>query len=250
MTKTSTLHLNDGNTIAYHALDGKLPGVIFMGGFKSDMCGTKAISLEEHCNKTNRAFIRFDYFGHGQSSGKFEDGTIGQWKDDAIAIIDRLTDGPQIIVGSSMGGWIMFLAAIARPLNVVGLVGIAPAPDFTQNFLWDPLDDADRRIAQREGYYYTNSEYDNEPLVITMNLIEEGRKHLLLKQPLNLKCPLRIIHGMKDTAVPWQHSVSLIDSFEGNDVEITYIKDGDHRLSEPSNISRIIKVLEELISTF
>lgn len=250
MTKTSTLHLNDGNTIAYHALDGKLPGVIFMGGFKSDMCGTKAISLEEHCNKTNRAFIRFDYFGHGQSSGKFEDGTIGQWKDDAIAIIDRLTDGPQIIVGSSMGGWIMFLAAIARPLNVVGLVGIAPAPDFTQNFLWDPLDDADRRIAQREGYYYTNSEYDNEPLVITMNLIEEGRKHLLLKRPLNLKCPLRIIHGMKDTAVPWQHSVSLIDSFEGNDVEITYIKDGDHRLSEPSNISRIIKVLEELISTF
>lgn len=246
MAEPSILTRADGATIAYHAHTGKSPGVIFCGGFNSDMTGTKAVALEAHCRKAGRAFVRFDYFGHGQSSGAFEDGTIGRWKDDAIAVIDEVADGPQIIVGSSMGGWVMLLAAVARPTRAAGLLGIAPAPDFTQDLMWDQFDEEIRETLRRDGVYYEPSEYGDEPYAITMRLIEDGREHLLLQDTLKLTCPLRILQGMQDPDVPWQHALKIVDAYQGDDVEVTYIKNGDHRLSEPADIARLLRAVDEL----
>lgn len=236
----------DGATIAYHAHTGKSPGVVFCGGFNSDMTGTKAVALDTHCREMGRAFVRFDYFGHGSSSGEFADGTIGRWKDDAIAVLDEITDGPQIVVGSSMGGWIMLLAALARPGRVAGLLGIAPAPDFTEDLMWEHFDDEVREVLHRDGNYLEPSDYGDEPNTITMKLIEEGRNHLLLRTPLKLTCPLRIIQGMADPDVPWRHALKIGEAYEGEDVAITYIKSGDHRLSEPADIARLLRTVDEL----
>jgi len=236
----------DGATIAYHAHTGKSPGVVFCGGFNSDMTGTKAVALDTHCREMGRAFVRFDYFGHGSSSGEFADGTIGRWKDDAIAVLDEITDGPQIVVGSSMGGWIMLLAALARPGRVAGLLGIAPAPDFTEDLMWEHFDDEVREVLHRDGIYLEPSDYGDEPNTITMKLIEEGRNHLLLRTPLKLTCPLRIIQGMADPDVPWRHALKIGEAYEGEDVAITYIKSGDHRLSEPADIARLLRTVDEL----
>jgi pimeloyl-ACP methyl ester carboxylesterase len=244
--KPATLARPDGATIAYHALKGKSPGVLFCGGFMSDMTGTKALALEANCRDAGRAFTRFDYFGHGQSSGKFADGTIGRWADDAIAVLDEVTEGPQVIVGSSMGGWIMLLAALARPARTAGLVGTAPAPDFTEELMWAGFDDNIRRTLQTEGVYMEPSDYSDEPYTITMRLIEEGRNHLLLQQGVGLSCPVRLLHGMKDPDVPWRHSLKLIDALEAGDVTLTLIKNGDHRLSEPDDLIRLTDTVESL----
>ena len=238
----------DGATIAYHAHTGKSPGVVFCGGFNSDMTGTKAVALDTHCREMGWAFVRFDYFGHGSSSGEFKDGTIGRWKDDAIAVLDEITEGPQIIVGSSMGGWIMLLAALARPRRVAGLLGIAPAPDFTEDLMWEQFDDEVRETLHRDGIYLEPSDYGDEPYIITMKLIEGGRNHLLLRTPLKLTCPLRIIQGMADPDVPWRHALKIAEAYEGEDVDITYIKNGDHRLSEPADIARLLRTIDELTS--
>ncbi len=249
MTSTqppSILTRPDGATIAYHALEGKTPGVIFCGGFKSDMTGTKALALEAYCRETGRAFVRFDYFGHGGSSGAFEDGTIGRWTDDAVAVIDEVAEGPQVVVGSSMGGWIMLLAALARPLRVAGLVGIAPAPDFTDDLMWDAFPPEIRATLERDGVYHEPSQYSDEPYTITMTLIEEGRRHLLLGQPIAVTCPVRILHGMNDPDVPWRHSLKLIDALQSEDVTVTYVKSGDHRLSEPGDILRLTTTVDAL----
>jgi len=236
----------DGATIAYRASPGAAPGVVFLPGFRSDMTGTKAVALEDFCRARGQAFLRFDYTGHGASSGAFTDGTIGEWCGDAIFALDRLSEGPQILVGSSMGGWIMLLVALARPDRVAGLVGIAPAPDFTEDLMWPQMDAATRGRLESEGVIYEPSDYSDEPTPITMRLIEDGRRRLVMRQPIPFTGPVRLLHGMKDPDVPWQTSLTLADQVASADVEITLIKEGDHRLSEPHDLARLALAVAEV----
>lgn len=211
----------------------------------SDMTGTKATAIEAYCRAESRAFLRFDYQGHGQSSGRFEDGTIGLWTSDAIEVLDRLTTGPQILVGSSMGGWIMLLAALARPDRVAGLVGIAAAPDFVVR-MWEEFSPEIRRQIEREGLYRAPSQYSAAPYAITKALIEDGRTRLLLDKSIPLSCPVRLLHGMKDPDVPWETSIRLAAALASSDVETILVKEGDHRLSTPEDIERLSAVLDAL----
>jgi len=236
----------NGAKIAYHRLRGKPPCVVFMTGFRSDMEGGKALALESLCRERGQAFLRFDYSGHGRSSGAFTDGTIGAWAEDAVAVLDAASEGPLVLVGSSMGGWIMLLAALARRERVAGLVGIAAAPDFTETLIWRALGEAARETLRREGVLYEPSQYDEEPTPITLALIEEGRDHLLLDAPIALDCPVRLIHGMKDPDVPWRTSLDLAEKLASADVEIALIKEGDHRLSEPHDIDRLRRTVAGL----
>jgi pimeloyl-ACP methyl ester carboxylesterase len=242
------LNRPDGATIAYRRSSGKSPGVVFCGGFKSDMTGTKATALEAHCQGVGRAYMRFDYFGHGESSGDFIAGTIGRWAEDTVAVLDRLTDGSQVLVGSSMGGWLMLLAALARPERIAALVGIAPAADFTQALMAPSLSDAAKAALANDGIWQRPSQYSPDPYPITARLIEEGRRHLLLDKPIPFRGPVRILHGMQDPDVPWRHSLKLIEALASTDVTLTLVKDGDHRLSEPVDIERLIATVETLCS--
>lgn len=235
-----------GGRLAYVRTPGAGPGVVFLGGFMSDMTGTKATALEAHCRTRGRAFLRFDYRGHGASEGRFVDGTIGGWAADAVSVIDRLTTGPQILVGSSMGGWLMLLATLARPDRVAGLVGIAAAPDFTEDLMWEQFPEPVRRVLLRERIWHEPSEYGDIPYPITLDLIEEGREHLLLRRPLPIACPVRLIHGMRDRDVPWAVSQRLLEHVAAEDVALTLVKDGDHRLSRPEDIARMIAAVDEL----
>jgi len=239
----------DGSTIAYHSVPGKGPGVVFIHGFMSDMTGGKAVFLEDWARQAGRAFVRFDQRGHGQSDERFEDGTIGKWADDVVQVLDHLTEGPQVLVGSSMGGWLMLLAALARPERVAGLVGIAAAPDFTEDLMWEGFDAAARETLTRDGVLTVPTEYGDDPYSITLGLIEDGREHLLLRAPLPIRCPVRLIHGMQDSSVPWETAPRLLDRLESQDVEINLVKAGDHRLSEPHDLSRLQRVLEGLLET-
>jgi pimeloyl-ACP methyl ester carboxylesterase len=236
----------DGSTIAYHKTPGVSPGVVFLTGFRSDMTGGKALALEAACRARGRAFLRFDYTGHGQSSGAFTDGTIGKWTDDAVFAIETLTEGPQVLVGSSMGGWIMLLAALRLGPRVAGLVGIAAAPDFTEDLIWQPAGAATRDMLRRDGVWHEPSAYSPEPTPITIQLIEDGRRHLLLRGPIALACPTHLIHGMRDPDVPWQTALRLADRLAARDVEITLIKDGDHRLSTDQDLDRLTLIVEAL----
>lgn len=212
---------------------------MFCGGFKSDMTGSKALALEQFCIEQGRAFTRFDYTGHGASSGLFEEGTIGAWADDALAIIDRVTEGPLLLVGSSMGGWMMVLAALARLERVKGLVGIASAPDFTEDLMWQGASAPERDILQRTGRWERPSAYSDEPYVITHRLIEEGRRHLLLSGPIAITCSVHLLHGQRDPDVPFETSLRLAARLQSDDVTVELIKAGDHRLSTPSDLERI-----------
>jgi len=237
----------DGATIAYRPTPGKGPGVMFLTGFRSDMTGGKALAVEALCRAQNRAFVRFDYTGHGESSGAFADGTIGRWTEDALLVLDRVTNGPQVLVGSSMGGWIALLLARARPERVAGIVGIAAAPDFTEDLVHDVLDaDAKDRLA-RDGQIVVPSAYDPEPCVITRRLIEEGRDHLLLRGPIPVAAPVRLIHGMEDHDVPWQTALRIAERIASTDVEITLVKGGRHRLSDPPDLERLVAVVAALL---
>lgn len=244
----------DGTVLAYYrtgagkaSREGPMPpGLVFLGGFMSDMGGTKALALEAYARRGGRDFLRFDYRGHGQSSGRFHDATIGDWLDDTLSVLDELTEGPQILVGSSMGGWIALLAARARPERVAGLIGIAPAPDFTEDLIWGRATPEQRAALESVGYVDQPSEYSAEPYRITLRLIEEGRGHLLLKAPIPITCPVRLIHGMKDVDVPWQTSLRLAEALQGDDVEVTLVKDAAHRLSEPKDLRRLERVIDEL----
>ena len=236
----------DGCNIAYHASPGESPGVVFLGGFMSDMAGTKAVALETHCRAQARAFVRFDYQGHGASSGEFLDGTIGGWASDAVAVLDTLTKGPQILVGSSMGGWIMLLAALARPGRVSGLLGIAPAPDFTEDLMWQEFEPETRDALLRDGMVELPSNYGDGPYLIARGLIEEARAHLLLRAPIALACPVRLIQGMADDAVPWETSIRLAERLQSPDVTVSLVKHAGHRFSEPPEIARITAALDEL----
>ncbi|MDP7547509.1 MAG: alpha/beta hydrolase [Alphaproteobacteria bacterium] len=244
-TEPKFLTREDGTRIAYHHTPGSAPGVLFCGGFMSDMTGTKALALEDACKKTGRSYTRFDYRGHGQSGAEFESGTIGLWAEDALAVLDQVAQGPQIIVGSSMGGWIMLLLARARPDRIAGLVGIAPAPDFVLA-MWDDFPDQIKATLQRDGVYYAPSEYSEEPYAITLRLIEEGRQHLVLQDPLKVDYPVRILHGMADPDVPWRRSLEIVERLQGDDIVVTFSKSGDHRLSEPGDIARLIHTVETL----
>jgi pimeloyl-ACP methyl ester carboxylesterase len=235
----------NGVNIAYHALAGVKPGIVFLGGFMSDMTGTKATALQTHCAQYRRAFVKFDYRGHGESSGLFQDGTIGLWLDDALAVIDQIADGPVILVGSSMGGWIALLAALARPDRVKGIVGLAAAPDFT-NDIWTSLSEAQKTAMRRDGSIEQPSDYADEPYVITRALIEDGANHCILNAPIPIRCPVRLIQGMKDADVPWSTAFRLIERLESDDATVTLVKSGDHRLSAPEDLKRMTDTVDAL----
>ncbi|PPR10828.1 MAG: hypothetical protein CFH41_01404 [Alphaproteobacteria bacterium MarineAlpha11_Bin1] len=237
----------DGTTIAYRQIDGKAPRIVFLGGLMSDMQGTKAINLENYCRAAGCGFTRLDYSGHGESSGEFRDGTISDWLADVLAVIDQCTDGPLVLVGSSMGGWIMLLTALARPDRVVGLIGIAAAPDFTRDLMWGKFNEEVKNTLIRDGVYYAPSESGDEPYIITMKLIEDGRDHLLLDKSIPLNCSVRLLHGMRDESVPWMTSARLAEKISSEDVKIFLVKDGDHRLSRDQDIVYLTSILEELL---
>ncbi|MGC2413079.1 MAG: alpha/beta hydrolase [Stellaceae bacterium] len=239
----------DGAAIAYHRLAGAAPGIVFLGGFRSDMTGTKALFLEDYCRHRGRGFVRFDYFGHGASSGDFALGTIGRWREDAIAVIDSLTSGPQILIGSSMGGWIMLLAALARRERIAALVGIAGAPDFTEELLLPRLTPAQRSELIDKGRLVLPSDYAPDGYLYTRALIEDGRRHLLLGAPIALDVPVRLLHGLADQAVPWQHSLRVAERLGSRDVAVTLVKDGDHRLSSEPDLARLAQTLDALIAS-
>jgi pimeloyl-ACP methyl ester carboxylesterase len=235
-------------SITYRCRDGKsgLPGVVFLGGFRSDMTGTKASRLDRFCAGRNQTYLRFDYQGHGLSSTRFEDCTIGLWLEDALAMLDTATRGPQILVGSSMGAWIALLAGLQRPDRIAGVVAIAGAVDFTEALLWPRLGEALQRQLVAGGAVRIPSAYDPAGYVITRTLVEEGRRHLLLGQPIAFAAPVRLLHGMADPDVPWQHSLRVAAALAGGDVTVTLIKDGDHRLSRPQDLARLEAAIAEL----
>ena len=249
MTKTVEGYLttSDGVQLAYVRTPGQSPGIIFLGGYMSDMSGIKAQALENFCQENSLSFIRFDYRGHGASTGSFEMSTISTWTSDTLAVIDSLTDGPQILVGSSMGGWLMLLAAIARKPLILGLVGIAAATDFTKRLLDSELTVSQLTELRRTGVTHVHSPYSETPYVFTQSLLEDGQTQLLLGKPIDLQCPVRLLHGMADTSVPWENSLDLANALNTSDVEIILIKEGDHRLSDPASIDRLLMAVRTLI---
>lgn len=229
------------------AAGAALPCVLFCGGFRSDMEGTKANFLAEKCAQRAQAYVRFDYSGHGASSGDFEQGTIGSWTEDTLAVLDRLTTGPVVIVGSSMGGWIALLAALARPERVKGIVGIAAAPDFTREIWEEQLDEKARAMMQAQGYIDVPSEYSATPYRITKALIEDGNARCLLEDGIPLAIPVRLLQGMQDSDVPWQKAYRIKNAMENPDLaEVLLIESGDHRLSRPEDLALLDQKIEEL----
>jgi pimeloyl-ACP methyl ester carboxylesterase len=243
----SILTREDGATIAYHRQDGRAPGVVFMGGFMSDMNGTKAASLDAFCRARGQAFLRFDYFGHGRSSGEFSEATVGRWKDDALCVLDNLTAGPQVLVGSSLGGWIMLLAALARPARVKALIGVASAPDATEDLMWNRFPPELRATILRDGQARIPSAYGAEGYLITRKLIEDGRRHRVMRKPIPVSCPVRLLHGMRDEDVPYPVSIDLAANLESEDVRVELVKDGNHRLSRDQDLALLARTLESLI---
>jgi pimeloyl-ACP methyl ester carboxylesterase len=239
------LELGRNCRLAYQKIPGTLPGVLFCGGYTSDMTGTKALALEAFCREQGRAFVRFDYSGHGASSGDFADCTIGGWTDDALAIIDRVTEGPLLVVGSSMGGWIMLLAALARPERVAGLVGIAAAPDFTEDLLLARATAEQRRAVAEQGYWMQTSAY-GPPYPVTRRFIEEARKHLVLRGLIPITCPVHLLHGQRDPDVPWSTALRLADRLQAEEVTVELIKAGDHRLSSARDIARLKAAIQQI----
>lgn len=237
----------EGRRIAYHKTEGKAPGVVFLGGFMSDMEGTKALALEAWAKSEGRAFLRFDYSGHGQSSGAFTDGAIGDWASDARSAIQALTDGPQILVGSSMGGWISAILSRHIPEIIAGFVGIAAAPDFTEDSMWRDFSDDERAQLMEEGIVHIPSDY-GDPYPITRRLIEDGRENLVLRAPLVMPFPVRLLQGTADADVERQVALNLLDHIEGADVRLTLVKGADHRFSEPGNIDHIFAALDEVLA--
>jgi pimeloyl-ACP methyl ester carboxylesterase len=237
--------------IAVRARAGGGPGLFWLGGFHSDMKGTKAIALDAWAAERNRACVRFDYSGHGESGGAFVDGTIGRWLEESVAVFDRFCSGPQVVIGSSMGGWMALLLAremARRPegrASLAGLVLIAPAPDFTEELMWKGFSPEVRQELETKGVWLRPSGY-GEPYPITRALIEEGRNHLLLGRAIEVGCPVRILQGAQDPDVPWRHAFALADRLPSDDVVLTMIQDGDHRLSRPQGLARIVSAVAEI----
>jgi pimeloyl-ACP methyl ester carboxylesterase len=243
------LELSDGSRLAYRHRAGRGPGVLFCPGFNSDMQGTKALALDDWCRDRGQQYTRFDYFGHGSSSGAPGEGTIGRWRDDLLAVLDHVTTGRQLVVGSSMGGWMMLLAALARPQRVLALVGIATAADFTERLRDERLGEVQRRQLEERGYCDLPNCYDDgQPYRIHRQLLDEGRHHLLLGGPIDIEVPVRLIHGQCDEDVPWRQSLLLAERLRSRDVELQLVKSGDHRLSEPGDLQRLFRTLEALLA--
>jgi pimeloyl-ACP methyl ester carboxylesterase len=238
--------------IAVRARDGAAPGLFWLGGFNSDMKGTKALALDAWAAEHGRACVRFDYSGHGESGGKFVDGTIGRWLEDSLAVFEQFCRGPQVVIGSSMGGWMALLLARevakhSKNASLAGLVLIAPAPDFTEELMWKSFSPEIRQEIETSGFWMRPSQYDDgSPYPITRALIEEGRDHLLLGGSIEVGCPVRILQGAKDPDVPWRHAFALVHRLPADDVVLTMIQDGDHRLSRPQDIARIIAAVAEI----
>ena len=235
----------DGEGLAWRRVEGAEPAVVWMGGFRSDMAGTKAESLARWAVRAGRAYLRFDYFGHGESSGDFREGTISRWRADALAVLDELAPGPAVLVGSSMGGWIACLAAMARPGQVKAMVLIAPAPDFTQKLMEPALPAEARAALLTDGVWLQPSDY-GDPNPITRALLEDGARWSILPGPIPIEAPVRILQGGQDPDVPWRHALELAQAIKGQDVVFTLIKDGDHRLSRPQDIAHLIAAVEAL----
>jgi len=257
MSDNSLKFLNIGvaaerRAIAVRQHEGASPGLFWLSGYKSDMNGTKAEALARWAAQTGRACVRFDYSGHGESTGTFTDGTIGRWLAEALAVFDACGRGPQILVGSSMGGWLALLMVRAlrqrsqpASASIAGLVLIAPAVDFTEELMWKRFTPAIRAELEQTGVWQRPSEYSPEPYAVTRQLIEEGRSHLLLGGMIETGCPVRILQGVEDPDVPWQHAVELVSRLASDDVVLTLVKDGDHRLSRPEDIERLIRAVTE-----
>jgi pimeloyl-ACP methyl ester carboxylesterase len=244
--------------IAVRAREGATPGLLWLGGFNSDMKGTKALALDAWAEGRGRACVRFDYSGHGESGGAFVDGTIGRWLEESVAVFEQFCRGPQIVIGSSMGGWMALLLAreiakgidkgidgAAKSASLAGLVLIAPAPDFTEELMWKGFSPEIRREIEQNGVWLRPSQY-GEPYPITRALIEEGRNHLLLGGSIAVGCPVRILQGAQDPDVPWRHAFTLAQRLPADDVVLTMIQDGDHRLSRPQDIARILAAVAEI----
>ena len=247
-TDPSFLTTPQGRRIAYHQTTGHGPGVVFLGGFRSDMQGTKALFLQDWAEARGQAFLRLDYSGHGQSSGDFLDGAIGDWFEDAQAALGALSKGPQVLVGSSMGGWISLLLARAMPERVAGLVGIAAAPDFTEDSMWAGFSAQQIAEMERSGQVAEPSEYSDAPYIITRRLIEDGRQHLVLRAPLSLPFPVRLLQGTADVDVPPSVALRLLDHASGPDIRLTLSKGADHRFSTPDCLAMIASALEDVLS--
>lgn len=237
-----------GRKIAYHQRKGAGPGVVFLGGYRSDMTGTKALALQDWADRTGRAFLRFDYSGHGASSGAFEDGGIGDWSADALAVIGALTMGPQVLVGSSMGGWIALLVARAMPDRVVGLVGVAAAPDFTEDLMRANFTHDQKIELQTHGFVEEASEYSDQPDRITAAFLDDGAKHLVLRSPLKLPFPVRLLQGSKDVDVPPFVAQKLFDHATCPDMRMVLVKAADHRFSAPDCLRLMIETVEEVLT--
>ncbi|RRH73433.1 alpha/beta hydrolase [Falsigemmobacter faecalis] len=235
----------EGRRIAYHRTPGTGPGILFCGGFRSDMQGSKAQYLEDRARAEGRAFLRFDYSGHGESDGAFTDGAIGDWKRDAAAVLEALTEGPQILVGSSMGGWISLLLARETPERVAGFVGIAAAPDFTEDGFWAGFTEAERAEIAAGRPVEIPSDYE-APYQITPRLIAEGRENLILRSPLPLPCAARFLLGTADTAVSVATTLRLLDHVEGSDIRLTLVKGADHRFSDPDCLALISEAIDDV----
>lgn len=236
----------DGIALAYRRIPGRGPTVVFLGGFNSDMTGTKAEYLARWCGARGQSYLRLDYSGHGASGGRFEDGCIGDWASDAEAVIRHATAGPLVLVGSSMGGWIALLLAPRLGERLHGLVGIAAAPDFTEDLMWAQFSPEARVAIERDGMWKRPSQY-GDAYPVTRRLIEDGRSHLVLRSPIPIGVPVRLLHGQRDPDVPWQLSLKTAETIAGEDVQVILVKDGDHRLSRDADLALLGRVVEGLL---
>ena len=246
---TKTLIRTDGTRLVYVRLMGQhdisKPGLVFLCGFGSDKEGSKALFLESHARQTGQSFVRFDYFGHGGSDGDFKDGTISRWAQDTIAVIDELTEGPQILIGSSMGGWLMLLAALARKDRIAGLIGIAAAPDFTQRLQWTKLTPQQQKTVMEEGLVQVPSNYEDD-YIFTRALFDDGARNLLLDGPIDLDVPLTLLHGQQDADVPVEISLEIARQVASSDVVLELVKSADHRFSGPDELNRLAAAVDTM----
>jgi pimeloyl-ACP methyl ester carboxylesterase len=246
MVPPERLDRGDGVSLAFRRQVGRGPVVVFLPGLRSDMLGSKACAVAEFCAARGQAFLRLDYYGHGESDGRFEEGTIGRWFEDALHVVTTQTEGPLLLIGSSMGGWMALKLALALGTRVVGLIGIAAAPDFTERLMWASMAPPERHLIETEGRLEVPSPY-GDPLVITRALIEDGRRQVVLDAPLPFAFPVRLLHGQRDADVPWELALTLAQTITGGDVQTMLIKDGDHRLSRPQDLALLERALSDLL---
>lgn len=237
-----------GEHVAYRRLQGRSPGIVFLGGFHSCMQGTKANVLEQWCKERGQGFVRFDYAGHGESQGNFTEGCISSWLADTLLVIDEATDGPQLLVGSSMGAWIMLLAALNRPQKVCALLGIASAADFTEVLYQERLSESQREDLMRHGAVSMPSAYEEEPVICTRLLVEDGRENLLLEDDIELTVPCRFVHSIDDPDIPWHTSLQIMERIQSQDARLILLKDAGHRLSRPQDLALVVSTLDELLT--